>query len=128
MKSSVLGEIIRGSFRDRARSVGRERCAHYGESSPSEQFPSSSHARKQQPAPGLDHPLPLFRRDAGGDGRLGAARGRWRTEVDVRGLNGHVFLSAQPTAKIGFPRYRIYFYNETSSAAKVALFVYRSRR
>ena len=49
-------------------------------------------------------------------------------KFDVAGLNGHVFLSQQQTAKIGFPRYRIYFYNETDSAASVSLFVYRNLR
>lgn len=49
-------------------------------------------------------------------------------KFDVTGLSSHVFLSHQQTAKIGFPRYRIYFYNETHSAATVSLFVYRVRR
>lgn len=49
-------------------------------------------------------------------------------KFDVQGLNSHVFLSEQQTAKIGFPRYRVYFYNGTHSAATVSLFVYRNRR
>jgi len=49
-------------------------------------------------------------------------------KFDVAGLSRQIFISAQQTAKIGFPRYRIYLYNETDSAANVSLFVYRSRR
>ncbi len=49
-------------------------------------------------------------------------------KFDVTGLNSPVFLSQQQIARIGFPRYRIYFYNETRSAATVSLFVYRNRR
>jgi hypothetical protein len=49
-------------------------------------------------------------------------------KFSVQGLKTHVFLSQQQTAKIGFPRYRIYLYNETSTAASVSLFVYRTRR
>ena len=49
-------------------------------------------------------------------------------KFDVAGLNGHVFLSEQQTARIAFPRYRIYFYNETRSGATVSLYVYRVRR
>jgi len=49
-------------------------------------------------------------------------------KFDVAGLNSQVFLSHQQTAKIAFPRYRIYLYNETHSAAAVSLFVYRVRR
>jgi hypothetical protein len=43
------------------------------------------------------------------------------------GLQGAVFLSRQQTAKIAFPRYRVYLFNETTSGATVSLFVYRSR-
>jgi len=49
-------------------------------------------------------------------------------KFDVAGMTGHVFLSQQQTAKIGFPNYRIYLYNETNSAATVSLFVYRNLR
>ena len=49
-------------------------------------------------------------------------------KFEVTGMKGHVFLSQQQTATIGFPRYRLYFYNETNSAAAVSLFVYRVRR
>lgn len=49
-------------------------------------------------------------------------------KFDVAGLASHVFLSQQQTATIGFPRYRIYFYNGTNSAASVSLYVYRIRR
>ena len=49
-------------------------------------------------------------------------------KFSVQGLRTHVFLSEQQTAKIGFPRYRIYLYNETGTAASVSLFVYRNRR
>ena len=48
-------------------------------------------------------------------------------EFDVAGLKHHVFISSQQTAKVAFPRYRIYFFNETTSAAVVSLFVYRNR-
>ena len=43
------------------------------------------------------------------------------------GLEGAVFLSAQQTARVAFPRYRVFLYNETTSGASVSLFVYRSR-
>lgn len=46
---------------------------------------------------------------------------------DVRGLRDPIFVSPQEQARIGFPRYRAFFYNETSSSAVVSLFAYRSR-
>ena len=46
---------------------------------------------------------------------------------DTLGLQRSVFISDQQTAKIAFPRYRVYFYNETDSGATMSLFVYRTR-
>ena len=46
---------------------------------------------------------------------------------DTRGLKRSVFMSEQQTAKVAFPRYRVYFYNETNSGATMSLFVYRTR-
>jgi hypothetical protein len=46
----------------------------------------------------------------------------------VNGLSTHLFVSKQQTAKIGFPAYRVYLYNETDAGANVSLFVYRNRR
>ncbi len=47
--------------------------------------------------------------------------------ADVANLRDAIFVSPQQTAKIGFPRYRVFLYNETSSGASVGLFVYRTR-
>ncbi|MDH3626746.1 MAG: hypothetical protein OEV00_10420 [Acidobacteriota bacterium] len=47
--------------------------------------------------------------------------------VDIRGLSSAIFISDQQTAKVAFPRYRVYVYNETTSGAMVSLFVYRTR-
>ena len=49
-------------------------------------------------------------------------------KVDIAGLTGAVFISEQQTAKVAFPRYRVYLYNETSSGAMVSLYVYRTRK
>ena len=38
-----------------------------------------------------------------------------------------VFVSEQQTQRVAFPRYRVFFYNETASTAVVSLSVYRSR-
>ena len=38
-----------------------------------------------------------------------------------------IFVSEQQTQRVAFPRYRVFFYNETSSTAVVSLSVYRSR-
>jgi hypothetical protein len=46
---------------------------------------------------------------------------------DTSGLKRTVFISDQQTAKIAFPRYRVYFYNETDSGATMSLFIYRTR-
>jgi hypothetical protein len=46
---------------------------------------------------------------------------------DTRGLKRSVFISEQQTAKVAFPRYRVYFYNETTSGAVMSLSVYRTR-
>ena len=42
-------------------------------------------------------------------------------------LQGAVFVSEQQTARVAFPAYRVYLYNETDSSATVGLFVYRTR-
>jgi hypothetical protein len=47
--------------------------------------------------------------------------------ADVTGLRDPIFVSTQQTARIAFPRYRVFLYNETASAASVGFFVYRSR-
>ena len=39
-----------------------------------------------------------------------------------------IFVSEQQTARVAFPRYRVFMYNETGSAAVVSLYVYRIRR
>jgi hypothetical protein len=46
---------------------------------------------------------------------------------NTQGLKRTVFISDQQTAKIAFPRYRVYFYNETDSGATMSLFIYRTR-
>jgi len=48
-------------------------------------------------------------------------------KVSIRDLPGAIFVSEQQTARVAFPRYRAYLYNETSSGAVVSLFVYRTR-
>ena len=48
-------------------------------------------------------------------------------KVQIGGRPGAVFISEQQTAKVAFARYRVYFYNETTSGASVSLFVYRTR-
>ena len=47
--------------------------------------------------------------------------------VEIGGQPGAIFISEQQTAKVAFARYRVYFYNETTSGANVSLFVYRTR-
>lgn len=49
-----------------------------------------------------------------------------RTDVAGR-ITGHIFVAEQQTAKIAFPAYRVYFYNETGTAANVSLYAYRTR-
>jgi hypothetical protein len=46
---------------------------------------------------------------------------------NTEGLKRTVFISDQQTAKVAFPRYRVYFYNETDSGAVMTLSVYRTR-
>lgn len=46
---------------------------------------------------------------------------------DVKDPDRHVFISEQQIGRVAFPRYRVYFYNETESGAVVSLFIYRSR-
>ena len=45
----------------------------------------------------------------------------------VKSHQSTIFVSDQQTERIAFPRYRIFFYNETGSAAVVSLSVYRSK-
>jgi hypothetical protein len=45
----------------------------------------------------------------------------------AKGLSGAIFISPQQTAKVAFPRYRVFFYNETTSGVSVSLFIYRTR-
>ena len=48
-------------------------------------------------------------------------------KVKIKDLPSAIFVSEQQTARVAFPRYRAYLYNETSSGAVVSLFVYRTR-
>jgi hypothetical protein len=38
-----------------------------------------------------------------------------------------IFVSEQQTQRVAFPRYRVFFYNETNSTAMVSLSVYRTK-
>lgn len=51
------------------------------------------------------------------------------TEVNVPigGQSGAIFYSEAVPAKIAFPAYKIYLYNDTNSAANVNVYVYRVR-
>ncbi len=49
-------------------------------------------------------------------------------KFNAAGMTQHVFISPQQTAKVAFPRYRVFLYNETQSSAKISLYVYRTRR
>jgi hypothetical protein len=48
-------------------------------------------------------------------------------KVPVGGQPGAIFFSEAVPEKIAFPAYRIYLYNDTSSAANVNVYVYRVR-
>jgi hypothetical protein len=48
-------------------------------------------------------------------------------KAQIGNLNSAIFISEQQTARIAFPAYRVYMYNETGSAARVSLHVYRTR-
>ena len=48
-------------------------------------------------------------------------------KAQIANLNSAIFISDQQTARIAFPAYRVYMYNETGSAARVSLHVYRNR-
>lgn len=48
-------------------------------------------------------------------------------KVQISQLKNAIFISDQQVARIAFPRYRVFLYNETSSGAVVSLFVYRTR-
>jgi hypothetical protein len=47
--------------------------------------------------------------------------------ADIASQRDAIFVSPAQTAKIAFPRYRVFLYNETASGASVGLFVYRTR-
>ena len=51
------------------------------------------------------------------------------TEVNVPigGQSGAIFYSETVPAKVAFPAYKIYLYNDTTSAANVNIYVYRVR-
>ena len=48
-------------------------------------------------------------------------------QANIKNMTTPIFVSEQQTAKIAFPRYRVFLYNETSSGAMVSLYVYRTR-
>lgn len=48
-------------------------------------------------------------------------------KVPVGGQPGAIFYSETVPAKVAFPAYRIYLYNDTGSAANVNVYVYRVR-
>ena len=45
----------------------------------------------------------------------------------IGGGRAAIFISEQQTARVAFPRYRVFLYNETTSGATVSFFIYRSR-
>jgi hypothetical protein len=52
------------------------------------------------------------------------------TEIEYRvsgSTQGNFFMSESKQTKVAFPRYRVFLYNETRSAASMSVFVYRSR-
>ena len=48
-------------------------------------------------------------------------------QVEISKQSSAIFMSKQERAKVAFPRYRVFLYNETTSGAVVSLFVYRTR-
>ena len=69
--------------------------------------------------PDMDPFLLLFRTE----GQILAA-----LEVKITvGGGGRIFLSKETSARIAFPRYRVFFYNETSSGAVLWLYLYKTR-
>lgn len=48
-------------------------------------------------------------------------------EVPIGPQSSAIFVSEPTTAKVAFPAYRVFLYNETRSTATVALYVYRTR-
>jgi hypothetical protein len=48
-------------------------------------------------------------------------------EVSVEVNGDRMFISEHHVARVAFPRYRAFLYNETSATATVALYIYRSR-
>jgi hypothetical protein len=49
-----------------------------------------------------------------------------RVEATAGAEGGAYFASEQPEFQLGFPRYRVYFYNTTDRPASVSLFAYLS--
>ena len=49
-------------------------------------------------------------------------------QAPIQELRSAIFIAEQQEAKVAFGRYRVYMYNETSSGAKVWLYVYRTPR
>jgi hypothetical protein len=48
-------------------------------------------------------------------------------KIDVSAMQGAIFISDQQTAKVAFPAYRVFLYNETESGAMASFFAYRTR-
>ena len=48
-------------------------------------------------------------------------------KTQIGKLQRAIFISEQHTARVAFPAYRVYLYNETTSAARVSIFIYRNR-
>ena len=48
-------------------------------------------------------------------------------KTEIGKLQKAIFISEQQTARVAFPAYRVYLYNETPSAARVSVFIYRNR-
>ena len=46
---------------------------------------------------------------------------------EVGTMKRALFISDQIRAKVAFPRYRVFMYNETTSGATVSLYIYRTR-
>jgi hypothetical protein len=69
--------------------------------------------------PDTDPFLAVFRTE----GKILAAL---EVKVEVKG-GGRFFISREARARVAFPRYRVFLYDETNSGAAVWVYVYRSR-
>ncbi len=49
-----------------------------------------------------------------------------RAEAEISASQGGLFSSASTTLRIGFPRYRVFFYNATSKNAEAVVYAYLS--